>query len=273
MIILLFIFLISAIYLFLIGTNNSRKTKMAEFEKVYITHRGLFNNTDIPENSIEAFKGTVKNGFGTELDVQLTKDNKLVVFHDESLKRICGIDANLRDLSYEELEKLNLLNTEYKIPLFKDVLDVLTRDNPLIVEIKPEGDAIKTADEAIKLLNKYDLNWTMESFNPLVVRHLKKNYPEVIRGQLCCNAFENGGNFLFNFAYTYLLMNFLTRPDYIAYDIKNMSNLSFRIISKVFKGECVAWTIKSEEDLNKARKYYKQFIFDSFRPKSNKTSC
>ena len=57
----------------------------------YYAHRGLHDNeTDAPENSMAAFRKAVDTGYGIELDVQLTKDRIPVVFHDESLKRVCG---------------------------------------------------------------------------------------------------------------------------------------------------------------------------------------
>jgi len=252
--------------------DRKRIKKMESFESVYLTHRGLFNNLDIPENSIKAFKGTVIYGYGTELDVQLTTDNKLVVFHDASLLRMCGIDKKLTDCSYEELLQYNLLDTNEKIPLFKDVLDLLKEDTPLVVEIKPEGDCIRTCEETVKMLKTYDRNYTMESFSPFVVKYLKDKHPEIIRGQLAYNMMIDDAskeNKLIKFICTNLLANFITKPDYVAYDIENMNNLSFRIISKIYKGECVAWTCKSNKDLLKAKQYYKQFIFDSFIPSSN----
>lgn len=268
MILIVFVALI-ILYLLMILPNLSRKDKMKSFENVYIAHRGFFNNVDIPENSLSAFKKAVENNYGIELDVQMTKDDKLVVFHDESLKRICGIDKKLTDCNLDELLNYNLLNTNKNIPLLKDVLDVLNKDTPLIIEIKPEGECIKTCEKTIELLKTYDRNYTIESFNPLVVGYLRKYHKEIIRGQLAYNMLkdkEEKSNVLRKFNCTYLLENFLTRPDYIAYDINNMNNLSFKIISKLYKGECVAWTIKNEEQLKESRKYYQQFIFDSFTP-------
>ncbi len=271
MIVLIIFLALIIIYLFKIAPNLNRKRidSMKSFEEVYIAHRGLFNNDDVVENSLRAFKLAKENNYGIELDVQLTSDDKLVVFHDESLNRVCGINKNLRDCSYQELLKYNLLNTNDKIPLFKDVLDILDNDVPLIVEIKSEGDPIKTCDKAVELLRQYNLNFTMESFSPVVVLHLRRKYKDIIRGQLAYNMLkdENEHSSIWvKFRCTYLLNNYLTRPDYVAYDVNNMHNLSFRIISKLFKGECVAWTIKNSEQLNKSREYYQQYIFDSFRP-------
>ena len=268
--ILLLIIVVIYFLMILPNLNKNRIVSMKSFEEVYIAHRGLFNNKDIPENSLTAFKKAIENNYGIELDVQITTDKKLVVFHDASLKRMCGIDKKLTDCSYEELLTYNLLDTNEKIPLFKDVLDVLNKDTPLIVEIKAEGPCLETCEEAVQILKTYDRDYTMESFNPLVVNYLRKNHPEIIRGQLAYNMLkdkENKYNIIIKFICTYMLENFITKPDYIAYDITNTSNLSFKIISKFYKGECVAWTIKNEEQLSLAKKYYQQYIFDSFIPK------
>lgn len=269
MIIILIVIILILLYLYMIKPNTSRKDDMKEYEKVFIAHRGLFNNTDIPENSLIAFKKAVSKGYGIELDVQMTNDNKLLVFHDVSLQRMCGIDKKLTDCSYDELLQYNLLGTNEKMPLFVDVLNVLKKDTPLIIEIKPEGRAIETVKEVVGLMKDYDGLYNIESFNPKVVYYLRKNEPSIIRGQLSFNYFKDSkNNFFLKLCLTYLLTNFLTRPDYIAYDHNSSNNLSFRLCSKLFNGECVAWTIKSQAELENVSKYYNQFIFDSFIPEN-----
>ena len=109
----------------------------------------------------------------------------------------------------------------------------------------------------------------MESFNPLVVKYLKDHEPDIIRGQLSYNFLADKDSpisFYLKFIATNLLYISTVKPDYVAYDIENMHNLSFRIISRIYKGECVAWTVKSQKQLEQARKYYQTFIFDSFIP-------
>lgn len=271
MIIFFILLLIIIIYLYLIKPNNKRKDTLKDYENKYIAHRGLFNNIDIPENSLLAFKNAVDNDYGIELDLQLTSDNQLVVFHDVSLKRMTNINKKLTDLNYEELLRYNLLNTNEKIPLFKDVLKILKPSTPLIIEIKPEGRCIDTVKETIKMMKNYDGLYNIESFNPKVVYYLRKYEPNIIRGQLSYNYFKDSKNNIFiKFVLTNLLTNFLTRPDYIAYNHHDKNNLSFKLCSKLFKGECVAWTIKNDKDLIDAKKYYQQFIFDSFIPKDIK---
>ena len=95
------------IYLWCIKPNKltkERRKKMQTYISHYIAHRGLFDsNLSIPENSIPAFKRAVEHGFGIELDVRLTKDRQLVVFHDATLLRMCGVNKKVADLTYEEL--------------------------------------------------------------------------------------------------------------------------------------------------------------------------
>ena len=261
--------LLIVLYLICIYPDTSRKAQMAPYEKRFIAHRGLFNNKDIPENSLPAFQKAVDNNFGIELDVQLTTDDQLVVFHDASLRRMTGIDKDLIDCSYEELQQYRLLDTKETIPLFSEVLKVLKPDTPLVIEIKSEGRSILTTQKTVAMMKNYQGLYNMESFDPKIVRYLRMNEPQIIRGQLSYNYLGNKDSSLSKvlaFIATYLLLNFLTRPDYIAYDVEGSDNLSFQIISRLFKGECVAWTVKSKEQFEEKKHLYQCFIFDSYIP-------
>ena len=118
--------IIFVLYLYAIYPNTSRKEKLKPYTDTFIAHRGLFNNINVPENSLLAFKLAVEKGYGIELDTQITKDDKIVVFHDGNLKRMTGVDKMLIDCTYEELQSYRLLDTDERIPLFSDVLKVLT---------------------------------------------------------------------------------------------------------------------------------------------------
>ena len=81
------------------------------------THRGLFDNKRIVENTINAFKKALIENLNIELDIRTTKDNKIIVFHDSNIERLTGINRLVKDMTYDELSKVNLLNTTDKIPL------------------------------------------------------------------------------------------------------------------------------------------------------------
>lgn len=139
-----------------------------------IAHRGIYDNIKIPENSIASFKKALKYNYSIELDVQLTKDNILVVFHDENLKRMTGKDQLLQETNYEEIKKLNLLNTNEHIPTLDEVLKLIDNKILLDIEVK-DTKKIKEITNILKdKLNNYN-NYILKSFNPKIVRSLKNN--------------------------------------------------------------------------------------------------
>ena len=259
------------LYLFAIAPRLIRKPDKKILNTIYYAHRGLHdNNVECPENSMAAFRKAVEHGYGMELDVQLTKDEIPVVFHDETLERICGVKGNVRDYTYEELQAFSLCNTEEKIPLFEEFLKMVNGRVPLIVEIKIHENATKVCSKVDEILSKYEGPYCMESFHPLAVRWYKKNRPEVIRGQLSSNFKKEGIKEVFTFFLVHhLIFNFLARPDFIAYNHKYKKTLSRQLCQRLFKALSVAWTIRSQEELDAARDGFTMFIFESFIPKED----
>lgn len=265
---LIIIALIAGLYLLAIRPNTGRQKQMEPFREKYIAHRGLFNNADIPENSMSAFRKAVEAGYGIELDVQLTADNQLVVFHDETLNRMCGDERTLYKLSYEELNQLSLLETNERIPLLKDVLALIDGLVPLVVEIKSEGRYLLTSELTNQMLLGYKGIFCVESFHPFVLKWYKKNNPAIIRGQLSTNYFRDGIDrpWGVQLALTNMLFNFMTKPDFIAYNHKFKKQLSYRLCRKFYNPVNVAWTVRSQNELEDARDTFEAFIFDSFIP-------
>ena len=68
----------------------------------------------------------MKHGFGAELDVHLTKDGRLAVYHDTNLIRVCGVNEEIENLTWDEISQLRLLDTDARIPEFSQVLDLYT---------------------------------------------------------------------------------------------------------------------------------------------------
>lgn len=270
-IIAVIILFLIGLYLFLAAPNVGRRSMMKPYEERYFAHRGLFNNeTDAPENSLNAFRKAVEAGYGIELDVQLTTDGKLVVFHDENLDRICGVDKILHKCSFDEIEQYPLAKSDSRIPLFEDVLAVVDGKVPLIVEVKSEGDYIATTKAAAEMLDHYNGTYCVESFHWGVGRWYKKNRPNVIRGQLSMDYFKEKPNlnFLVKIFLSDLLLNCFSRPDFIAYEHSQANRLSYRVIRKFFPVENVCWTVKSQKQLDEAKKIFQCIIFDSFIPDS-----
>lgn len=258
------------LYLWMLGPNRPRLKAMRPFEKTYIAHRGLHDVAKgIPENSLAAFRRAVEAGYGMEMDLQLTKDGKLVVFHDKSLERICGVKKNLTSLTYEELCQYRLSGTQEQIPLFDDVLKIVKGRTPLIVEIKSEGHCIRATKMACERLKRYRGIYCIESFHPAVTWWVRCHYPQVLRGQLSMNYFleEPDKPFYQKLVMTSMVFNCFSRPDFIAYKHPHKDQFSYRLLRRLYPVENVAWTIRSQRELDEAKDVFRVMIFEGFLPK------
>lgn len=270
MIILIVLLIFIILYLWAVMPRMIGRPDHSRLLGYYYAHRGLHDNeTEAPENSMAAFQKAVDAGYGIELDVQLTKDRVPVVFHDETLKRVCGVEGKVRDFTYEELQQFTLCKSRERIPLFADFLKMVNGKVPLIIEIKIHEKASVVCSIADELIREYKGVYAIESFDPRAVRWYRKNRPKVIRGQLSSNFNkpERGEKFT-EFLVHYLLLNFLGRPDFIAYDHHFKKNISRQIACNLFGALKVAWTIRSKEELKKARRDFTLFIFEGFSAKN-----
>lgn len=258
------------LYLLAIMPRISGKPEMASFHNWLYAHRGLHDNEgDAPENSMLAFQKAVEAGYGIELDVQLSKDNIPVVFHDYTLKRVCGVEGKVKDFTYEELQQFTLCKSNERIPRFVDVLNEVDGKVPLIVEHKIEGLDTSLCPIVDALLREYEGQYCMESFNPLGVYWYRKNHKEVVRGQLSQSfsmAEDEQYSGVLYFALQHLLFNFLAKPDFIAFHHKHHKCVSRRICSTLYGNTPACWTIKTQEEFDEALKHFKIIIFDSFIP-------
>lgn len=258
------------LYFAAIMPRMSRRPDRTPFTQPYYAHRGLHNNkSNAPENSLAAFKLAVQKGFGIELDVQLTKDDVLVVFHDYTLKRVCKTDKKVSELTYKELNQFNLCDSLEKIPKFEEVLKLVDGKVPLIVELKIAWNAASTCEKTDELLKNYKGVYCIESFSPLGLAWYRKQRPHIMRGQLASDFLgekRQGSKFQY-FLLDNLLLNFLGKPDFVAYDYHYRKKTSFRLVTKLFGALPFAWTIKSQKELEESREDFQYFIFDSFIPK------
>ena len=270
-VLLIIIIILLVLYLFLTAPRMINRADPTPFMKYkFYAHRGLFDNeSDAPENSLTAFGKAVDAGYGIEMDVQLTKDDKLVVFHDATLKRMCGIEGNVWDYTLEELQQFRLAKSKERIPTFEEVLNLEAGRVPLIVEYKLDRPLTKVCELANELLNRYQGDYCIESFHPFALMWYKKHRPDVLRGQLSGNMAKETKNPKQKKVYTlvtYLLTNVLTRPDFIAYDHRYVNNISRRVC-RWLGALSVTYTVKSVERYQEIQKEFDLFIFDSCRLK------
>lgn len=261
----LFVLLVIILFImvaWLIMAKPNRKRDTSYFSGKMFAHRGL-HDENIPENSLAAFRNARENNVGVELDVQMTKDEKIVVFHDATLTRMCGADVKLRELTFEELQQFRLKDTDEKIPLFEEVLKTLDGVD-MICEVKPDN-GIRNYDFCAKvneILKTYKGRYCIESFSPYLVAWFGKNRPELVRGQLSENFLKSMGINPVNFLLTHLFINIISKPDFVAYNHHHSKTLGFVLCKALYKPLCFAWTARGSEEQESAKKTFDSIIFE-----------
>ena len=265
-VLIIFAILVVLFFFSLMGRRNH--PGLAALRGWAYAHRGLHSD-GVPENSMAAFKKALDNGYGIELDIHLMKDGNLAVIHDASLKRTAGAAVNIEDLTAEDLSQYRLEGTDEPIPLFKDVLAMFEGKAPMIVELKAVNNFAELCHAACAMLEKYNGIYCLESFDPRCIIWLKKNRPELIRGQLAENFIMNPKSkipFMLKLAMSWNLGNFLSRPDFIAYRYADRNHFSVYLCRKLWKLQGVSWTIRTKEEYDIAVKEGWIPIFENFIP-------
>ena len=258
---------LTALWLALVMPARSRKEQRAPFLGRTFAHRGLFSlDQSVPENSIPAFRAAVAAGYGVELDVQLTRDKQVVVFHDDDLLRACGVDARVDAYTFDELQALSLFGTKQKIPLFTEVLETIRGSIPVIVELKSGGDWKTLCPKTLELLYAYQGAYCVESFHPLLVRWFYLHAPKILRGQLSEAArFSRKGLPLYQaILMSRLFTNIFTHPHFIAYRV-GPKCLSVRLCEWMGAMR-IAWTARPGDDHARLTRTNDAIIFEHYLP-------
>ena len=201
-----------------------------------IAHRGL-HNKEFTENGLKAFKNAIDHGVAFEFDIHLTRDGELVVCHDENLKRTTGKEGIIEDLTLKEIKENYRLLDGGEIPTLQEVFDLNQEKVPMVIELKVFEKNYKVlaekAKEAFKNI-KDKRNAMIISFDPRSLWPLKKE--GFIRSLLVAKSDE----------YTWFFRNTVESVDL---DMKLFDEKRVKRYSK--RHFVNAWTIESEEHLNK----------------------
>ena len=168
------------------GVNKNSET---------IAHRGYIYKG--VENSIEALEGAAEVGANyVELDILLTKDNKFVVIHDYNLKRLAGVNKQVKDMNYDEVVGLPIKQGDYtsKIPSLEEFVNKAKDLNmKLVIELKPHGgEPSNYVDILIEEIKKLKLeNYKFMSLNSKVMEELETKVPNLETGYVIPLQFGN----------------------------------------------------------------------------------
>lgn len=271
--------------IFLIFPGRGCREMREVFFHRNVAHRGLHTgDSRIPENSLPAFKAAAEAGFAIEFDLQLSKDGQVVVFHDDTLNRVCGIDNRVDFYTYEELCGFGLCGTDEKIPLFSELLELVDGRVPLLIEFKNGPKNKELCGKAYELIRKYraggfsgalrektekrNYDLCIESFSPIIVRWFRKNAPEIMRGQLACPIKDYRGSVGLPLAIllSNVMLNCLGRPHFVAYDVHKRS-IPVKLCDLLGAMRFV-WTVRPDNDIRTLERKNDSIIFELYRPEN-----
>lgn len=240
------------------------KTKAPTDPRLFCSyaHRGLHGD-GIPENSLAAFKKAIDHGYGIELDVQLSLDGAVMVFHDYTLTRMTGVDKKLCELTSSEITNLFLLDSDQNIPTLRQVLNRIDGKVPILIELKGETFNSDLCPKVAEILKDYKGPYCIESFNPLLIKAMQRYLPDAFYGQLYTNVCRDKKKYsLLNILLTAMAFNFLAKPNFIAYNKLDRKSLPVKLTTKLYKAPKFVWTLKGQTEMANAKSLGECPIFE-----------
>jgi len=235
-----------------------------------VAHRGLHDaEAGIPENSLGAFAAAARAGYALELDIQVSADGVPMVFHDDTLNRMTGQTGRVDARPAAELAEMYLGATTEKIPSLADVLALIAGRVPILVEVKAARGKVGPLEAATAaVLQPYRGRYAVQSFNPFSMGWFRRHAPLSLRGQISMDYRMDDEEPLKPYQkwlLTHLLFNRISRPHFIAYDVRALPS---RATSRARKQglPLLTWTVRTPADRKRAGDYADNIIFEGFRP-------
>lgn len=263
---IILLIVLGGIYITALFPETSRKTQIAAYKGTMFAHRGYHCiEKGVPENSMAAFRAAVSRGYGIELDLHLTADGEVIVFHDDSLMRMCGLSGSPESMTAAQLQKCRLLKTDERIPAFQEVLTLVDGQVPLLIELKMPGTSTKLCKCVNEILNSYHGPFLIESFNTEALHWFRKHAPHILRGQLSSNLTKSDKtpHWVFRFLTKHLMLNFWGKPDFISYKLSDLPTVNTFLLRKFFAVPFAVWTLRDPVSLKKGMQEYEMQIFEN----------
>jgi len=229
-----------------------------------IAHRGLHDDLR-PENSLAAFEAAATAGYPIELDVHLSADGHVVVFHDVTLDRLTGGPGAVADTPLAELLLRRLLSSDQTIPSLDQVLALVAGRVPVLVELKPPPRVGPLEHAVCEVLGRHPGDYAVQSFDPYSMLWMRRHAPHLPRGMLAADMRDEDLPLHHATALRNLLLAPRVRPDFIAYELWSLPYWAPRAWQRLGR-PLVAWTVRDEGGLARARALADNVIFEYVRP-------
>jgi len=230
-----------------------------------VAHRGLWDKDGAPENSLAAFQAAIARGYGIELDVQLSADGEAMVFHDDDLKRLTGVDGRICDRTAADLGELRLAGTEETIPTLLEALAVIGHRAMVHVELKtPYGGVGALEQRAHEILIDHAGPVSVIGFNPYSHAWFAERFPGVLRG-LDSHRYDQAPHLAEEQrrAFARLEHVAVAKPHFLALGV-DMLPSPLAAQHREAGLPIVAWTVRSSEQWDGLKDCCDNLIFEGF---------
>lgn len=230
-------------------------------------HRGLHDGDKVLENSLAAFDRAIERGFGIELDVRMTRDGDVMVFHDAELSRLTASRGEIMSMSAQQLGAIRLKGSKETLQTLHDVLRHIRGRVPVLIEVKATGNKYLPACFAVRrALEGYRGENAVMSFHPGVPAWFAANAPKVVRGLVMT---ESDGRALSRYGVRRWLRRQLlvwkARPHFLAYDIRRLPS-PFTAAARQHGLKLLTWTVRGDAAHAVAGHCADQVIFEGELP-------
>ena len=210
------------------------------------------------------FKAAVNHGYAIELDVHLSKDGKVVIHHDSNIKKLTGVDLDINHATYQQIKKHKILDSQEHSPTLNKVLDLVDGQVPVYIEIKNYDQPGSLESQVKKIVDHYNGDVAVISFNPLVIDWFKTNAPYILVGQTSTDNSDMSKT-LRAFLENKKILNYKSDTDFVIYNINFLTHINVNEIAK--NKPLIVYDVNDQITLDKGKILANNIIFDNIRPK------
>lgn len=237
-----------------------------------VAHRGLHDaSAGIIENTRSAIVAAIAANYAIEVDLQITADHEAMVHHDDALGRLTDGQGALAAITAADLKTTSFRSTADRMITLAELCDLVGGRVPLLLELKSrfDGDE-RLVSRTTDVMKGYKGPFAAMSFDPGLVGALRREAPWMKRGIVAERWYRHAEWASLPRYRKWIMGNMLhglwTRPDFVAYHVKDLPALAPLVARHAFGLPLLTWTVRTAEDRQRADKWASQIIFEGFRP-------
>ncbi|MEP7030862.1 MAG: glycerophosphodiester phosphodiesterase family protein [Pseudolabrys sp.] len=237
-----------------------------------IAHRGLHDAASgVIENTASAFTAAIAGKYGIETDLQISADGEAMVHHDDAFGRLTDGSSRLADMSAAEIKKVRFKSSLDRILTLGELTELVAGRVPIVLELKSHFDGdTRLATRAAEVLAGYAGPVAVMSFDPDLIESCRRIAPGLTRGIVAERHYTHpewsGLPAAQKRQMAHMLHVLRTRPNFVAYSVKDLPALAPLIARWVFGLPLLTWTVRGDADSKRAVRWADQMIFEGVRP-------